>query len=293
MDKSIDFQKRDPFIDFLRGIAIFCVLWGHAIQYCSMGEIEFFEDNAFRFIYSFHMPLFMGISGYVFAYSLKRNCMKKILKKQVLCILIPTFIWGAVCGLINSCFLCGCTIKEFISETIDNISGAYWYLWTLLTTSLLMALFYNLRNLLKNINLINENIYIVLCGFFTSIIYMIVSILPCRIMSLWLLPYFVTGILLHNFQISKLSGALKTILFGLCTVLYVILLHWFHKPEYIYTSGINPFDSAYGIINQIGIDLFRWILGFVGIVFIVGVAKGMYKVRTKIDFVIRGGYLLG
>ena len=54
------------YINFLRGIAIFLMLWGHAIQGMSNGQFDYFEDNMFKLIYSFHMPLFMMISGYLF-----------------------------------------------------------------------------------------------------------------------------------------------------------------------------------------------------------------------------------
>lgn len=64
IDRQID--NRNLFIDALRGISIFLVLWGHSIQYFSAGEINYFNNFVFRFIYSFHMPLFFLISGYVF-----------------------------------------------------------------------------------------------------------------------------------------------------------------------------------------------------------------------------------
>ena len=63
MDNLTD--RRDYFIDFAKGISILLVLWGHCIQYMSAGTVDFFEDNAFKVIYSFHMPLFMLLSGYV------------------------------------------------------------------------------------------------------------------------------------------------------------------------------------------------------------------------------------
>lgn len=53
-------HSRNSFIDFLRGIAIFLVLWGHSIQKLSQGSnIDFFNDKIFIWIYSLHMPLFM------------------------------------------------------------------------------------------------------------------------------------------------------------------------------------------------------------------------------------------
>ena len=286
-------NTRNFVIDLLKGIAIFLVLWGHIIQYTSLNQIDFFEDTVFRFIYGFHMPLFMGISGYLFYYSMHKYSLGKLIKRQCVCILAPMLLWCLICGVVHSCLMEEFTINGMIGCLKNSLEGEYWYLWSLLVNSLLMALLFHICCKFESLCNITKNVYMILCGFITAIILLLVPFLPCRAMSLWLLPYFVAGILSHNFQISKLSENFKTILFEFCAVLYVILLHWFHKPEYIYISGINPFDSDYGIINQIGIDLFRWILGFVGIGFIVGVARRIYNVRAKIGFVIRGGYLFG
>lgn len=53
-------NARISYIDQLKGIAILLVVLGHVIGYNNC-------ENSFlwRFIYSFHMPLFMFISGYV------------------------------------------------------------------------------------------------------------------------------------------------------------------------------------------------------------------------------------
>ena len=63
-------NSRNNFIDIIKGVAIFLMLWGHVIQYCvAKTNIDFYENWVFKFIYSFHMPLFMLVSGYLFFYS--------------------------------------------------------------------------------------------------------------------------------------------------------------------------------------------------------------------------------
>ena len=61
-------EKNRFYIDFVKGIAIFLMLWGHCIQFCAVGDFDFFENWVFKLIYSFHMPLFMLVSGYLFFY---------------------------------------------------------------------------------------------------------------------------------------------------------------------------------------------------------------------------------
>lgn len=57
-------NNRIEYIDILRGFAIFLVTLGHVLE-----KSGYHESSLFAFIYSFHMPLFFCISGYVCALS--------------------------------------------------------------------------------------------------------------------------------------------------------------------------------------------------------------------------------
>lgn len=88
-------NRRDGFIDFLKGIAIFLVLWGHSIQYLTCNGS--FSDNIFfKVIYSFHMPLFTFLSGYVFFWSCKKKKFVDVLISRFKGIGIPMFLWGFI-----------------------------------------------------------------------------------------------------------------------------------------------------------------------------------------------------
>ena len=65
---TIEKIYRNQCVDGLKGFAILLVVLGHCVQY-GLGEVNFnnenyFEYPIFKFIYSFHMPLFMLVSGY-------------------------------------------------------------------------------------------------------------------------------------------------------------------------------------------------------------------------------------
>ena len=62
-------QPREKKWDFLRGIAIFLVLLGHSIQWM---DPDWQHNPLFEGIYSFHMPLFMFISGYFLSKTSKK-----------------------------------------------------------------------------------------------------------------------------------------------------------------------------------------------------------------------------
>lgn len=50
-------KKREQWADILKGIGAILVVIGHLVLY---------EGNAKVYIYSFHMPLFFFISGYLY-----------------------------------------------------------------------------------------------------------------------------------------------------------------------------------------------------------------------------------
>lgn len=59
-------RNRNIVIDVSKGVAIILVVIGHVIQFGTSGE-GFWDNNLFKIIYSFHMPLFIFLSGYVSA----------------------------------------------------------------------------------------------------------------------------------------------------------------------------------------------------------------------------------
>ena len=93
-------QTRLTYIDLAKGFAILMVVAGHLAQYCLNGASA---KNVFNFIYSFHMPLFFFLSGYVA--SLSRNRIKKgnilpFFIKKLKSLLLPFLVWGIVIYLL-------------------------------------------------------------------------------------------------------------------------------------------------------------------------------------------------
>ena len=96
--------ERERLPDVLRGFAIILVVFGHCIQEgngesFSSGAL-YFDDKLYQFIYSFHMPLFMMISGYLSGKSMQRaDTVQKrrvLLKRRMITLLSPIFLWTAI-----------------------------------------------------------------------------------------------------------------------------------------------------------------------------------------------------
>lgn len=93
--------KRLDYIDEIRGIAILLVVVGHIIQFNGISK----NNSVFEFIYSFHMPLFFAISGYITQKVTNITNTKQyitFLKKKFIALIIPLLTWSLV---VNKLFL--------------------------------------------------------------------------------------------------------------------------------------------------------------------------------------------
>lgn len=72
-------KKRNIAFDYVKGFAIWLVVYGHCQQH--LLELDRVDNVVYQFIYTFHMPLFMLISGYFSISSLRLNFIEFISKK--------------------------------------------------------------------------------------------------------------------------------------------------------------------------------------------------------------------
>lgn len=126
-------SKRILWVDVVKGLLILTVILGHAIQEPLKVRGISFEDNIWRnIIYSFHMPAFMAMSGYLMYRPIGGNYWSSICKKFKQ-LIIPFFIWS---------------IPLFIVyHNVDNIGDyllypnkGYWFLWALFFISVIYTL---------------------------------------------------------------------------------------------------------------------------------------------------------
>lgn len=137
-------MKRNDYIDFIKGVAILLVLVGHAIQYCYGAEYflqgAYFGNPIFKFIYTFHMPLFMAVSGYLLQQTLNHRTEQEVAKRRLRQLGLPILSFGilafAIKWAVHPTFgMIGCA-KELFSTVVGNL----WFLWALLYNQLLLLL---------------------------------------------------------------------------------------------------------------------------------------------------------
>ena len=117
--------KRLCYIDNLKAFLIVLVVVGHCIQ----SFLPNYESNIlFRFIYSFHMPLFIFVSGYV---SYKSQLTWNSVGRRFKQLMIPFFAWAVVKALIK-------WDARMIPHIIHNPDNGLWFLHTLFFITLIM-----------------------------------------------------------------------------------------------------------------------------------------------------------
>lgn len=110
-------KKRIPELDFIKGIAIILVIIGHVISQVWNSDPAVYEKAfLFRLCYSFHMPLFAFVSGWICCVTMKTDIhwlIKRIRRIALPYIIMTVFVFFLLRG--NS-------ISQFIINT------PYWYL---------------------------------------------------------------------------------------------------------------------------------------------------------------------
>ena len=124
-------MNRNKYIDFLKGVLIFLVVVGHALQYTVHGGTGFYGDPAFQLIYMFHMPLFMAISGYLSRRGINNNAPIRTIKYKFYAYIIPAITWGAI-----QCIAVTCTFGKLSDITkpgqlLSEMAEPFWFLWAL------------------------------------------------------------------------------------------------------------------------------------------------------------------
>lgn len=134
---TLNNKIRDPFFDIIKASAIYLVILGHVFLECfnySKFKDGVYSNDFFNVIYSFHMPLFMLISGYFF-YRIN-DPLLEIIKSKFKQLIIPTITFGSI-----HCLLLFFITKEFFPHLIFL---DYWYCKSLFICIIIYVCFYKI-----------------------------------------------------------------------------------------------------------------------------------------------------
>ena len=242
-------SKRILWVDNLRGFLILLVVLGHTIQYSMPG---FYNSHVFNYIYSFHMPLFFVVSGFV-SYKPCERVFWGGIKRRCAQLLIPYLIWTLFFCLVSGTSL----IRGYFESPV------YWFLIILFFISILITACQRLSFRLK---IKPEWI----CGALAIVLFGIVSVLKPSILSLGILHvhffFFTLGWFMRKYE----NGIVRFWMMfpaGIATA----ALGWF------YHMGATPFGLA-----SVPPSIYFLFSGFAGTVFFVTLFKRFANV--SMDF---------
>ena len=263
-------NNRDSFWDCVKGVAIILVVLGHSIQYGSGQEFlwqeGYFSNRFFQLIYSFHMPLFMLVSGFFFNGTLQRYSAKDITIKKIRALLIPIISFSAIKLIVTSAG--EGSVELTASGIFDLIIKNLWFLWVVLASSLICVAVEKMT---------------------VSWIYIPVIIgmmfLPNKYnlsYLAFLFPYFIIGMYSARKEWYKAIFA-KPALCGLMSlVIFAVMFLFYTENDFVYTSGTCILNRAIDI-KQILTDLYRFAIGLIGSAAVICFIRYIYdlNITTK------------
>lgn len=230
--------------DYIKAFCIFLVCLGHALLFI-FTDMDY-SYPVTKYIYAFHMPLFMTVSGFFFISSLKKDFATLIKEKGVQLLLpcLSFFLIIRICSLeanLNfwylKCLFCQYVIYWFllkIKERAGIKSGLYW--------SIVAFLFFVAAPVLNRWLVVSYKI-------------------------MFMFPFFAFGIVLRRYWIviKKYEKRIFIVSF-----LISILALCFWKTEYIiYFTPIRYFSFGGFDRNLFFASILRWGAGIVISIFVI------------------------
>lgn len=256
-------KKRIYWIDYSRLIGVFLVILGH---------IPFLNHNIGCYIYSFHMPLFFILSGYL--EKGKTVDLKESIKKDARYLLIPyvsfyiiAYVWWLIQKFIHSNDIL--TFKEVVVRPILGLFLGEWYntpfsimintpLWFLLCLFICKVLFKYSLWVSKNyhwclffINILAIVLVFIMHQFNIDLYFSIDS-------AIMALPFYSFGYFFKFIDINKFSIWLNILLSFVCLIIVGILSDWNGRvdiADFTYGNNILVFYIA-GIAGSLGVIYF-------------------------------------
>lgn len=261
--------ERIKWIDYTKAFACFLVVLGHLLQSFQNARIDNnIEITSFIiwFIYLFHMPLFMCMSGYLYLKNKKifswKNY-KKFFKKKVINLGIPYITFYLLYLGINVLFSSSVNTPKGIDELIgifNNPMAPYWFLYALLSIFMIIPILEKIFNNNENVIFAFLCILKILSIFIKTKIYFIDAFMSNSL-------YFYFSIFI-NFNRKNSSNKKNIIKVGLICYVALALI--------IYQYRLN--------IDRNVLELFKIGMAISGIIIIVEIFKDIKKSKILDTF---------
>lgn len=243
-------MKRDCGFDNIKGILIFCVVFGHLLELCCG------VSWLYKMIYLFHMPVFMFVTGY-FASFKWRGLVQKAwmyLLFQFLYILFERYVIG--------------------SQISFGLVTPYWILWYMFIVFFYSALvpLYRAKSYKKRIAMLSAALVLsVAAGFISRINYQY-SLSRFFVFQ----PYFIMGLYAREQGIVKVSK--KTFWFLVAGTALSLCLAFIPQITYGLLYGSVGYDNCY----EAALRLLLFVVACLWIGVFLGIKE---RLKNRVPFV--------
>ena len=276
MDIDIKWKnERDLSLDVIKGFAILLVVFGHAIQ---INLNDFDENLIFRLIYSFHMPLFMFVSGYIA--SKTKIFDLHLIKKKFFTLVIPFLVWYLISYFVKSDFN-NTNIFGYIMNLIKSPDNGLWFLWILFLNFCVLTLVIKLQSYNKILPIILINPLLFIIGHK-------VDILGAKLLA-WYFVFFLAGFLISKNK--KLFEAYFKSAFIFSIIIFpVFILFWHRTDGPLFLSTINISQAS--IIGKAIRLAYNYVVAFLAISIVFYVIKSIDILKQNKTLIYLGGITL-
>ena len=253
MKDSSTNKKHLSYIAYLQSFAVLLVCIGHSLPLDNAtGELPLISEIIHNILYSFHMPLFFAIAGFLFIYSMETKNynveFKEFIQKKIKKLIIPYFSIGTIAYLLKTFLFNSFAYRPsqpslyfYLSSMFAPENNPDKYLWFLpvIFVILLIAFFIKRVNILK----------LLIVSF---IILFFVKYIPVHFFKtvLYNIFYFIFGSSIYIYR-QTLFRVFSNIYLIFCSLILFLVLNFYLKNYLI----IKILIAVLGIIFSFGIAL--------------------------------------
>lgn len=266
--------RRNPFWDFVKLFAMFCVVLGHLCSWKAMGTAETASaDGVFisNFLSGMNMPLFYMVSGYFCRRMFDQRNVGKLFSHYHR-YFWPLLSFGVLVSLLRCFWLWGFPMGEIPIRILKYIAGEGWFFYTLAWCELAMFLICLVTR--------SETLQFLMAYGVVGVLLMLPTCIWNVDRIIAMLPSFAVGaIYLERILAAKLFKPI-TISIGLVYILFCLM------EGNSTTNGLNFYHSRFDISDfsflSLGLVFVRHIIGVAGAIGMIGILNALSEMMPHV-----------
>lgn len=259
-------SKRIDWADALKGLLILLVILGHSIQsVCIQRGGDFLSNYLWNLIYSFHMPAFMAISGFLSYRPNKKGILILSIYRRLRQLIIPFIMWSVLMFVVN----------HNVGHIFDYIlypNYSFWFLWALF---FIVVIFNIVDYLSERIHLRQE---LAIIGT-ASILLVLRFVLPdAKLIGFEYVSYYFVYYIMA-YYLHKYSGWIPQ----KSKVLFILALAWFFLGSFYVATGVPSIVCWISIVPVSILNItYRVITATIFIIMMLGLGGKITIGKNKI-----------